>query len=242
MDRPPAAFHHWFEESVGLDLRSGSARRFRDRDEEPFRSCFTDEAGLLQGVILCCPHPNALVRRVDDSAVDRIREVRAVLSSSTPEANPFWPAGEGIKTRLFDPHCRRPGERVAAIAATELSIALAAARGLRIEYDILPGENSCAAEKGALMVKWPAPPYFAEWRGEELNLWGPVLEEERLRATIAEVLEIPPSLIRILGIPEFLAIDQPHEPKDAIIAALLARATGRPVRMALAVATPETFH
>jgi len=39
--------------------------------------------GMLYGAILRCPHPHALVRKVDASVAEKMDGVRAVISAST---------------------------------------------------------------------------------------------------------------------------------------------------------------
>jgi len=95
--------------------------------------------GLLHAVILRCPHPHAVVHKVDTSAAEGMRGVRAVLTGSDTEANIPWHLnGSSAFSRLFDPHCRYAGEEVAAVAAETPHQAWDAVRAIRVDYETLP--------------------------------------------------------------------------------------------------------
>ncbi len=226
-------------QSESVETQAGRTGQY-EKMAEFSADCRSEEAAVLDGVLLCCPYTNALVRRVEAAAADRFPGVQAILSSSNPEANPLWPFTAGIKTRLFDPHCRIAGERVAAVAATSLTKAMMAASLLEIEYEILSGgkidENAAFSDLSlggnpAEGRGWPVSPCLAKWERDSLTVCGPVPDAEDLRATLAEVLEMLPARIRIQVSPRLVGNGPVLDRKDAAIAALLARRTGRPVRL-----------
>jgi CO/xanthine dehydrogenase Mo-binding subunit len=97
---------------------------------------------MLYGAVLRCPHPHAAVRRVDISKAKKMPGVHAVISSSTPDANPKWVyASFGkieVPSMLFDMRCRYEGEPVAAVAAETPYLAWDAVRAIHVDYEILP--------------------------------------------------------------------------------------------------------
>ena len=107
--------------------------------------------GMLYGAILRCPHPNAVVRKIDTEEAQKMPGVSAVISASTPEADIQWSYSNDIKTKLFDPVCRFEGEAVAAVAADTLYQAWDAVRAIKVEYDVLPFivDEKRALESGA---------------------------------------------------------------------------------------------
>lgn len=98
--------------------------------------------GMLHAAILRCPHPHALVRKVDARKARSMPGVIAVISSADPETNvpvPYgWWISDGVPMRLFDPHCRYAGEEVAAVAAETLEQAVEAVRAIEVTYEPLP--------------------------------------------------------------------------------------------------------
>jgi CO/xanthine dehydrogenase Mo-binding subunit len=93
---------------------------------------------MLYGAILRCPHPHARVRRVDIAEAEKMPGVHTVIHGMTPGASLDWPYLRGMKTKLFDPHCRHEGEEVAAVAAETPYQAWDALRSIRVEYEVLP--------------------------------------------------------------------------------------------------------
>jgi xanthine dehydrogenase YagR molybdenum-binding subunit len=89
---------------------------------------------LLFGAILRCPHANAVVRKIDTSAAEKMPGVHAILTDQTPGATIAW----GQTSRLFDPHCRYEGEEVAAVAAETPYQAWDAVRAIKVEYEVGP--------------------------------------------------------------------------------------------------------
>lgn len=93
---------------------------------------------MLYGVVIGCPHPNALVKKVDMSEAEQMPGVRAAISGQDSRNNPSWKYGGKGKTKIFDPHCRYEGDAVAAIAADTPYQAWDAAKAVKVEYEVLP--------------------------------------------------------------------------------------------------------
>lgn len=113
---------------------------------------------MLHAAILRCPHAHAMVTNVDVQAAAKLPGVRAVLSSSDPEARtkvpyPWW-VPDGPPMLLFDPHCRYAGEEVAALAAESREEASEALRAIKVDYQQLPFvvKAEDAAQPGAVAV------------------------------------------------------------------------------------------
>jgi xanthine dehydrogenase YagR molybdenum-binding subunit len=98
--------------------------------------------GMLHGAILCCPHANAKVQKVDTSAAEKMPGVHAVITGESPEAKNFIPFGTWAdpeaKRELFPAHCRYEGEPVAAVAAETPYQAWDAVRAIKVDYEVLP--------------------------------------------------------------------------------------------------------
>jgi xanthine dehydrogenase YagR molybdenum-binding subunit len=92
---------------------------------------------MLYAAVLRCPHPHAIVGKIDTSAAERMPGVRAVITGSSPEADFSWPYSPEMKTKLFNPHCRFEGEEVAAVAADTIYQAWDAVRAVSVNYNIL---------------------------------------------------------------------------------------------------------
>ena len=69
---------------------------------------------MLYAAILRCPHPHALVKKIDVGKARKMSGVCTVLTDADPEARAVgWyaaPSAPGaparMMSRLFDPHCR----------------------------------------------------------------------------------------------------------------------------------------
>ena len=97
---------------------------------------------MLYAATLRCPHPHAMVKKVDVSKALKMPGVWAILSGADPEANIGWystggPGGKPV-SRLFDPHCRFKGEEVAVVAAESTQQAWDAVKAIQVEYETLP--------------------------------------------------------------------------------------------------------
>src|SRR5512147_233166 len=55
---------------------------------------------MLYGAILRCPHPHALVKKVDAEEALRMPGVRAVVTGSSPSAKLAWPYSPEVSTFL----------------------------------------------------------------------------------------------------------------------------------------------
>ena len=91
---------------------------------------------MIHGAILRCPHPHAMVKKVDISRAEKMPGVRAVITADSPEADLTWPYSGEVTTKLFDPHCRFEGETVAAVAADTPYQAWDAIRAIKVSYDV----------------------------------------------------------------------------------------------------------
>ncbi len=111
--------------------------------------------GMLYAVVLRCPHPNAMVKKVDAAAARRMPGVHAVLDGSGPEKEAGWRYQGRDMSKLFDPHCRFEGDVVAAVAAETPYQAADAARAIRVDYEVLPfvSEMEDALADGAPQVQ-----------------------------------------------------------------------------------------
>ena len=103
---------------------------------------------MLYGAILRCPHPHAIVRKVNASQAAKLPGVHAVIDASTPEADVHWMERSGHRPKLFDSTCRYEGEAVAAVAAETPYQARDALQAIAVEYELLP---FVADERDALL-------------------------------------------------------------------------------------------
>ncbi len=111
---------------------------------------------MLYGATLRCPHPHAMVKKVDLAKAREMPGVRAILSDADPEANIAWYgtlAGRPV-SRLFDPHCRYEGEEIAVVAAENPQQAWDAVRAIAVQYETLPfvADMEAALKEGAPAV------------------------------------------------------------------------------------------
>ena len=103
--------------------------------------------GMIFGATVRSPHAHARIKKIDTSAAEKMKGVRAVVTAADfpdiPSEEAF--VGEGpmnfrdlslnVIARekvLYDGHV------VAAVAATSNSIAKAAAEAIKVEYEVLP--------------------------------------------------------------------------------------------------------
>lgn len=108
---------------------------------------------MLYAAVLRCPHPHALVMKIDASSAEKMPGVRAVIMESSAEADFSWRYSTEITTKLFDRHCRFEGEEVAAVAADTIYQAWDAVRALNVQYEILPFVTD---ETNALAIDAPS--------------------------------------------------------------------------------------
>ncbi len=232
---------------------------------------------MLYGAILRSPYPHARVKKIDTTAAEKIKGVRAVISASTGEAGVTWPYTKIKKVKLFDPECRYEGETIAAVAAETPYQAWDAVRAIQVDYEILP---FVVDERKALDPK--APPVqpegnrvkpveiyergdtakgfaladmvleqtyrtecelhtplelhgcVARWERNLLTIWESTQGVYPVQARVAEVLGLPLSKVRVIG--HYMGGgfgSKLQADKYTIIAALLAKKTGRPVKLFL---------
>ncbi|OGR19918.1 MAG: aldehyde oxidase [Desulfobacterales bacterium GWB2_56_26] len=94
--------------------------------------------GMLYGAILRCPHPHALVRKVDSATAAKMPGVRAILTGESMETQGVRWNYQDRQVALFDAHCRFEGEEIAAVAADSWYQAADAVRAIAVDYEVLP--------------------------------------------------------------------------------------------------------
>jgi putative selenate reductase molybdopterin-binding subunit len=99
--------------------------------------------GLLHIALLTSPHAHARIRAIDTTAAEQVEGVALVLDHrNTPEAR-YTTAGQGYPepspydARMFDTKVRWVGDRVAAVAADSLQVAVRALELIEVDYEIL---------------------------------------------------------------------------------------------------------
>jgi xanthine dehydrogenase YagR molybdenum-binding subunit len=97
---------------------------------------------MLHGATLRCPHSRARVKKIDTTAAEKMPGVWAVITDQTPGADIPWYGSGANASRLFDPECRFEGEEVAAVAAETPYQAWDAVRAIKVEYDVLPAVST----------------------------------------------------------------------------------------------------
>ena len=95
--------------------------------------------GMLVGKILRSPHPHARIRSIDISAAEKLPGVKAVVTRDDfPEMKAGTPDGDMTRNAMAREKALYDGHPVAAVAATSESIAKAALKLIKVEYEILP--------------------------------------------------------------------------------------------------------
>ncbi len=237
---------------------------------------------MLYAAVLRCPHPHAVVKRVDTSMAEGMPGVRAVISGITAGIDFEWPYSKEIKAKIFDPQCRFEGEEIAAVAAETAYQAWDAVRAITVEYQVLP---FVADELKSLDISSPllhpsgntvktdrysrgdVARGFAEadivldetyrtecelhtplelhgcvasWDGDQLTIRESTQGVYAIQSRVAEILGIPLSKVRVIGHYMGGGFGSKLQPgKYTVIAAILAKKTGRPVRLFLT--REETF-
>ncbi len=98
---------------------------------------------MLHAATLRCPHPHAMVKKIDLSKALKMPGVWVTLSDADPEARIQWystgggPSAKAV-SRLFDPHCRYKGDEIAVVAAESALQAWDAVKAIQVEYEKLP--------------------------------------------------------------------------------------------------------
>ena len=95
--------------------------------------------GMLVGKILRSPHPHAIIRSIDATAAERLPGVKAVVTRDDfPDIAPGSGAGDMTRNAMAREKALYDGHPVAAVAATSESIARAALKLIKVDYDVLP--------------------------------------------------------------------------------------------------------
>ena len=213
--------------------------------------------GQLYARILRSPHPHARIVRVDPSRAEALPRVHGVLSSANAPDMSWYQ-----DSRLFDSTVRYIGDEVAAVAAESEDIAEDALRLIEVQYlprafDTGEGEpvRSKLQERGAAegglreadvvidqvyttqtALHNALEPHgcTAVWEGDELTLYESTQGIFAVRDEVAEKLGVAKEKVRVVT---------PHMGggfgakqvawKHSVIAALLAKATRRPVQLIL---------
>jgi xanthine dehydrogenase YagR molybdenum-binding subunit len=238
---------------------------------------------MLYGAVLRSPYPNAVVKSIDTRAAEGMPGVQAVLTGSSPEANPAWSYPNDVKGKIFEFRCRYEGEAIAAVAAETAYQAGDALGAVKVEFEVLQAtvDELKALQPGAPLVHdggnrvKPPERYqrgdvdrgFAEadvileqtyrteceihtplerhgcvakWDRGQLTLWQSTQGVYRVQSQAADILGMPLSKVRVIG--RYMGGgfgSKLQAEKETIIAALLAKKTGRPVKLFLS--REETF-
>src|SRR6266581_2716519 len=95
--------------------------------------------GMLVGKILRSPHPHARIKSSDISAAEKLPGVKAVVTRADfPEIKAGTPDGDMTRNAMAREKALYDGHPVAAVAATSESIAKAALKLIKVDYEILP--------------------------------------------------------------------------------------------------------
>ena len=95
--------------------------------------------GMLVGKILRCPHAHAIIKSIDISAAEKLPGVKAVICRDDfPEIKAGTADGDMTRNAMAREKALYDGHPVAAVAATSKSIAKAALKLIKVEYELLP--------------------------------------------------------------------------------------------------------
>src|SRR6266581_6334869 len=95
--------------------------------------------GMLVGKILRSPHPHARIKSIDISAAEKLPGVKAIVTRDDfPEIKAGTPDGDMTRNAMAREKALYDGHPVAAVAATSESIAKAALKLIKVDYEILP--------------------------------------------------------------------------------------------------------
>src|SRR3954462_3431238 len=95
--------------------------------------------GMLVGKILRSPHAHARIKSIDTSAAEKLPGVKAVVTRDDfPECKAGTPGGDMSRNAMAREKALYDGHPIAAVAATSESIAKAALKLIKVEYEILP--------------------------------------------------------------------------------------------------------
>jgi CO/xanthine dehydrogenase Mo-binding subunit len=95
--------------------------------------------GMLVGKILRSPHAHAIIKSIDISAAEKLPGVKAVICRDDfPEIKAGTADGDMTRNAMAREKALYDGHPVAAVAATSESIAKAALKLIKVEYEVLP--------------------------------------------------------------------------------------------------------
>src|SRR6195256_6427802 len=95
--------------------------------------------GMLVGRILRSPHAHAIIKSIDTSAAEKLPGVKAVITRADfPEMKAGTPDGDMTRNAMAREKALYDGHPVAAVAANSESIAKAALKLIKVDYEILP--------------------------------------------------------------------------------------------------------
>ncbi len=95
--------------------------------------------GMLVGKILRSPHPHAIIKSIDTSAAEKLPGVKAVICRADfPEIKAGTADGDMTRNAMAREKALYDGHPVAAVAATSESIAKAALKLIKVDYEPLP--------------------------------------------------------------------------------------------------------
>jgi len=95
--------------------------------------------GMLIGKILRSPHAHARIKSIDTSAAENLSGVKAVVTRDDfPEIKAGTMAGDMTRNAMAREKALYDGHPVAAVAATSESVAKAALKLIKVDYEVLP--------------------------------------------------------------------------------------------------------
>ncbi|MGH6770863.1 MAG: xanthine dehydrogenase family protein molybdopterin-binding subunit [Xanthobacteraceae bacterium] len=95
--------------------------------------------GMIVGKILRSPHAHAIIKSIDTSAAEKLPGVKAVITRDDfPEIKAGSADGDMTRNAMAREKALYDGHPVAAVAATSESIAKAALKLIKVEYEVLP--------------------------------------------------------------------------------------------------------
>ncbi|WP_298675552.1 xanthine dehydrogenase family protein molybdopterin-binding subunit [uncultured Lentibacter sp.] len=113
----------------GLDKVTGRARYGADMTAP----------GMLFGFCLRSPHAHARIRAIDTSAAEAMKGVKAVVTRADFTVTPQDQGTRDILDNVMaGAKALYDGHTVAAVAATSRSVALAALKAIKVDYEVLP--------------------------------------------------------------------------------------------------------
>ena len=131
-ENPPSKYKYVGTRPIrhdGLDKVIGKARFAAD----------LNLTGQLRAVMVRSPHAHARILSIDTSAAEAMPGVKAVVTGADfPALDPTDPAHDEAVNNIARDEVLYNGHTVAAVAATTLAEARAAAAAVKVEYEILP--------------------------------------------------------------------------------------------------------